>query len=103
MAVLTKSHPVTAAAWTEVTAALAMANNASYSLEVQDDAATGEGHVQAVVTDDNNAPGANVRGVGWYPRTAAGAGDHRPFTKKANRYLWMRSSGPDFHVVANPA
>lgn len=102
MAVLTKSHPV-GSAWTEVTAPLGMADGSSYRVEVQDDAGTGEGHVVAVLTDSNQAPAADARGIGWYARTAAGAADHRTVAKAAGKYLWMRSTGPAFHVVADPA
>ena len=99
MAVLTKSTAV-GTNWVEVTAPLGMADGASYKVEVQDGKETGQGHVIAVDTDDNKAPAAGTRGHGWYPRTAAGAGDFRTFAKKAGRFWWMRSNGPDFHVVA---
>ena len=100
MAALTKSAAV-GAAWTEVTAALGMADGSSYRLEVQDDAGTGFGHVIAVHTDTNDAPPADARGHQWYPRTAAGGPTRGTYAKKANRWLWMRSADTEgFHAVA---
>ena len=102
MASLTKSTPV-GDAWTEVTAALGMADGSSYALEVQDVAGTGHGHVEVAHTDANVAPGAGVHGQQWFARTAAGGPTRETVPKKANRWLWMRSSGPAFRAVASPA
>ncbi|MCY3648305.1 MAG: hypothetical protein OXG40_01070 [Acidimicrobiaceae bacterium] len=99
MAVITKSTALTGN-WKEVTAALEMADGSSYAVEVQDDAETGQGHVIAVATNSNDAPGANVRGHNWYPCTAAGDGTKQTFPKKAGRFWWMKTTGPDFHAVA---
>ena len=102
MAVLTKSAAI-GAAWTEVTAPLGIADAATWSIEVQDDAGTGQGHVVAVWTDANNAPPAGTRGHQYYPRTAAGGPTRRSVTKKAGRYLWMISArGEAMHVVGTP-
>ena len=99
MAALTKPLAV-GPDWVEVTAGLAMADGSTYAVEVQDVAATGEGHVLAVDTDSNDAPAADARGHLWFPRTAAGDGAYRTFPKKAGRWWWMRSTGPAFFVVA---
>ena len=100
MAILTKTLPV-AAAWVEVTAALAMADGSKYVVEVQQDDEQGRGHVIAVDTDTNAAPAADTRGHTYYPRYRGHGPDVRVFTKTAGRYWWMRSAtGDTLHLVA---
>ena len=84
--------------WVEATAALNMADGTSYAVEFTSPSSSA--FLEAVDSDQNNAPAGGAAGHRYYPGSPGRPGDYRTFPKVAGSFWWVRVHAGDGHLIA---